>query len=368
MHAFRVIPHATRLGRADLTKTRPSDALFGKRTAGDRVHFLQLRSGQAESEPSVYHIVKYPDRRAHVKYHDLRHLDASRGKILYDFVQSFLEYLRELEITGHTKQRTLTQFKVKSPETLALDFSNLGSVGVYDNRFARDTYPLVSYVDLLARMRPDVIFAPVEQLTDLPAGARLLVLLDAGAADFAVDGILAGRQDPYQEFYSSTPGIPKQSLVVNFNDPNALDGRDYLDYPFPTPSHRLELNLEASVNELYLKCAIVRGFGYLPLPLAPTDRAFVCKDRHDGETYTTALWFGAGRLHFADLGDPTAREESLALAGGWGVDYMARLEEYFEHLLRQNDLPSYELVLGPDLFVAIEDLEERVLYDSTPLA
>jgi hypothetical protein len=109
VHAFRVIPHATRLGRADLTKTRPSDALFGKRTAGDRFHFLQLRSGQAESEPSVYHIVKYPDRRAHVKYHDPRHLDASRGKILYDFVQSFLEYLRALGITGHNQQRLLTQ-------------------------------------------------------------------------------------------------------------------------------------------------------------------------------------------------------------------------------------------------------------------
>lgn len=98
----------------------------------------------------------------------------------------------------------------------------------YPRPASRGTQPLTDYVDLLARMRPDVTFAPVERplerLADLPSGSGLLVLLDAYGVDCAAAGIFAGQSDPYQALYQATPAIPKQSLVINTNDPNALAG------------------------------------------------------------------------------------------------------------------------------------------------
>lgn len=375
IHAFQVIPEATRLGPVDLAKwtPRPWDAVFGKRAVDGRFHFLRLKSGQGADGETMYQIVTFPGSRARVKYHNPRHIDAGRGKILYDFILTFLAYLQRLGITGHPRQRMLTHFKAPVPRMLALDFSRLGSVGVYDNRLARGAHSLGDYVDLFARMRPDVTFTPIEgpleQVADLSGGSGLLVLLDAHGADFASEGILAGQSDPYQALYQATPTIPKQSLVVNSNDPNALAGGNYLEYPFPVADRSFTLKLEASLNDLYLKCVLARGFELLPLPLLPsgattTPRAFVRKRREHGVPYTTALWFENGHLRFADLGDPPARQRFLELVAGWNVDYLECFRKYCENYLRRrDDPPTYDLVLGPDLFVAIDNLNERVLYD-----
>jgi hypothetical protein len=369
---FRVLHRATRFGRADVTKARPWDALYGKRAVGSRFRFLHLKKGQAESEPVVYHEVRFADRRAHVKWHSSRDLDAGRGKILDDFMRDFLAYLADLGIVGARRRRTLTQFSAPGDLHLRLDLTRLGAVGVYDNRLRRDAHPLAAYVSLFARLRPDVHFVPLARLADAPAGG-VLALLDATAADFAEEGILAGREDPYPPLYRTTPQIPKQSLVVNGNDPNALGGGDYLDYPFPGPQQlsSLTLRLEAALTEVYLKCAIARGYQQLPLPHVPHDRAYVRKRRHDGETSTTALWFAGGRLQFADLGDPAARRAFTALAAAWGVDYTACFEAVLALAAPpggKDEPREYAFILGPDLFIAIEDLEERVLYDYGEIA
>lgn len=362
IHAFRVIGHATRFGPADLAKARPWDALFGKRAVGSRFYFLHLKTGQAEQEPAVYHEVHLADQRAHVKYHDPRDLDAGRGKILYDFIQEYLAYLRDLGITGAPRRRTLTAFAASDGQRL--DISRLGPIGVYDNRLARDAHPLSAYVGLFARLRPDVAFVPLQQMADVSQGGSVLVLLDAVAADFAADGVLARQVDPYQLLYCSTPQIPKQSLVVNGNDPSALAGGDYLDYPFPGPDDedQLTLRLETVLNELYLKSAISYGYEQVPLPGVPCERGFIRKSRYEGEIATTALWYRGGHLSFADLGDPSARDAFGALLAQWGVNYTARMEEFQASLGRADEPPAYDIIVGPDLFVVIEDLQERVLY------
>jgi len=358
---FRVIPHATRFGPADLSKIRPWDALYGKRAVDNRFYFLHLKTGQAEREQIVYRIVRLPNRRVRVKYHDPRNLDAGRGKILDDFIREYLAYLGNLGIIGAPRRRVLTHFK--APGGLELDFSQFGPVGVYDNRLARDSHSLSAYVELFARLRRDVPFVPVNDLVNAPAGG-VLVLLDAGPADFAEGGVLEGREDPYLRLYRDTPEIPKQSLVVNMNDPNTLAGRDYLEYPFPglQHAHDLDLQLEVALNELYLKCAVVREHASAPLPLGQGERAFVRRHTYDGETYTTALWFSNQRLQFSDLSDPAARERFMAMTAHWGVDYVARFEEFLDLRRRKDEPPEYDLIVGPDLFVVIEDLEERVLY------
>ena len=120
---FRITPHAKRFGRVK-PPFQPSRALFGKHTVGDKFCFIQLQSGAAEREGAVYEIVTFPGKRAQVKYHDPRNLDASKGKIVFDFIQQFLDELRGLGIVGHAKTRTFT--RANSPKQAELPISATG--------------------------------------------------------------------------------------------------------------------------------------------------------------------------------------------------------------------------------------------------
>jgi len=362
---FRIIPYARRFGKIE-PPFQPSRPLFGKRAVGDKFFFIHLKSGVAEQEPAVYDIVTFPGKRAQVKYHDPHNLEASRGKIVFDFIQQFLANLRDLGITGHARQRTFTL--ANPPKQVDLPVQRLGVIGVYDNRLKR-TPILEDYVDLFNGLCPDNRFVALENIRNAPQGG-VLVLLDAKAEDFEEDGILSGESDPYLALYTAHPEIPKQSLNVNPNDPNALEGGDYLDYPLVQPHDEdLERNLHVTVSELYVKCVIIHGIERFPLPLIPDELAFIRRGRFGGETLTAALWFERNRLRFADLGDPIQSQAFYQLLDRWGVDW----DEQYEMLLaerrriRENgtpkDLPEFDIIVGRDLFVAIEDLEERVLYD-----
>lgn len=362
---FRIIPHATRFGRVEppFQLWRP---LFGKHTVGDKFFFIQLKSGVAEQESAVYEIVTFPGKRAQVKYHDPRNLDAGKGKIVFDFIQQFLAELRDLGIAGHAKTRTFT--RAKSSEHVELPIQRLGVVGVYDNRLKR-THPLADYIDLLNGLCTEIRFVTMENISNAPEGGAL-VLLDAKGEDFEEDGLLFEESDPYRALYAAHPDIPKQSLNVNPNDPDALHGGNYLDYPMLQPEDEdLERNLRVALSELYLKCAIVHGIERYPLPLLPHELAFIRRSRYSGETFTVALWFEGDRLRFIDLGNPILSGQFYRLLDEWGVDW----DDQYEQLLieRQHiagngapkDLTEFDIIVGRNQFIAIEDLNERVLYD-----
>jgi hypothetical protein len=217
-------------------------------------------------------------------------------------------------------------------------------------------------------MYPDIHFVALEALTHAPQGG-VLILLDAKAEDFEEDGILAGENDPYLALYRAHPEIPKQSLNVNLNDPDALEGGNYLDYPMLHPQDKdLQRNIHVTLSELYLKCAIMYGTEHFLLPLMLEEMAFVRKRRDGGVTFTTALWFEGNKLHLVNLGNPEESDTFYQLLDRWGVDW----DEKYDMLLAERrrivengslkDLPAFDIIVGHDLFVAIEDLEERVLY------
>ena len=362
---FCVIPHTKRFAKSD-PPFPPSRPLFGKRPVGDKFFFLHLKSGMVEQEPSVYDTVILPGKRAQIKYYDPRNLDAGRGKIVFDFIQQFLSSLAEVGIVGHAKQRTFTS--TQPPKTADLPIELLTVIGVYDNRLRR-AHDSADYVELFNGICPTIHFTTVKNIEDAPQGG-LLVLLDAKADDFEEDGLLAGKNDPYSTLYQDYPGIPKQSINVNLNDPDALQGGGYLDYPMMQPhDESIELKLKVALNELYLKCALIRCTDHFTLPLIPDELAFIRRGRFDGKTFTAALWFETGQMHFAHLGDPAQSEAFYQLLERWDVDW----DEQYDRLLAERrriaedgaikDLPSFDVIVGRDLFVAIEDLEERVLYD-----
>jgi hypothetical protein len=362
---FRVIPHARCFGKAT-SPFRPGWAFFGKRFVGSRFLFLHLKSEAVEQEPTVYSLVTFSGKRAQVKYHDLRDVNAGRGKIVFDFTQQFIANLKEVDIVAHLRERTFTLAPLS--KTANIEVQQLKEVGIYDNRLRR-AHSLDDYVDLFQGMYPALRFVALEDIRRAPQGG-VIVLLDATAEDFKEDGILFGQTDPYPVLYRGHPNVPKHSINVNSNDPDALEGGDYLDYSLiQLPDKDFARNLHVVLSELYLKCAIIHGTAHFPLPFLPDELAFVRRGRSGGGTITTALWFADQQLHFVNLGDPTQSEAFYELLERWGVDW----DEQYDKLLAERkripergsikDLPTFDIIVGRDLFVAIEDLAERILYE-----
>jgi len=362
---FRVTPHARCFGKA-APPFRPGWAYFGKRSVGSRFLFLHLKSEAVEHEPAVYSLVTFSGKRAQVKYHDPRDVNAGKGKIVFDFTQQFIAHLKELGIVAHLRERTFTLAPLS--KTATIDVQQLQEVGLYDNRLRR-AHSLDDYVGLFQSMYPALRFVALEDIRRAPQGG-VIVLLDAAAEDFKEDGLLFGRADPYPALYKEHPNIPKHSINVNANDPDALEGGDYLDYPLiQLPDKDFERNLDVVLRELFLKCAIIHGTAHFPLPLLPSELAFVRRGRYGGETITTALWFADQQLHYAYLGNPAQSQAFYELLERWGVDW----DEQYDRLLAERrriseqssvkDLPAFDIIVGRDLFVAIEDLAERILYD-----
>lgn len=362
---FHVVPHTRRFAQSK-PPFQPSHLFFGKRPVGDNFVFLHLKSARVEQESIVYEIVTLPGKRAQIKYYDPGNLNAGRGKIVFDFVQQFLANLAKFGIIGHIKQRTF--MSIQTSKAAQLPIEHLAVIGIYDNRLRR-THDLANYVELFNGMSPSNQFIAIENIADAPRGG-LIVLLDASADDFDEDGPLAGENDPYRVLYESHPEIPKQSLNINSNDPDALQGGEYLDYPMMQPhDENIDLKLKVALNELYLKCAVIKGPAHFPLPFLPNGLAFIRRARFDGRTFTTALWFEEGQMHFADLGTPLQSKVFYQLLESWQVDW----DEQYDQLLAKRrrieengnirDLPTFDIIVGRDLFVAIEDLNERVLFD-----
>jgi len=360
-----IIPHARCFGKV-IPPFRPGWAFFGKRFVGNRFLFFHLKSEAVEQEPTVYSLVTFPGKRAQLKYHDLRDVNAGRGKIVFDFTQQFIANLREVGIVARLRERTFKLATLSKTANIAVQ--QLKEVGVYDNRLRR-VHSLDDYVELFQSMYPALRFVALEDIRQAPQGG-VIVLLDAVAEDFKEDGILFGQTDPYPILYREHPNIPKHSINVNSNDPDALEGGDYLDYSLiQLPDKDFARNLHVVLSELYLKCAIIHGPVHFPLPFLPDELAFVRRGRFGGKTITAALWFAEHQLHFANLGDPPQSEAFYELLARWGVDW----DEQYDKLLAERkrvseygsirDLSAFDIIVGRDLFIAIEDLAERILYE-----
>ncbi|HLG75462.1 MAG TPA: hypothetical protein VFA09_19870 [Ktedonobacteraceae bacterium] len=362
---FRVIPHARCFGKVT-PPLRPGTPFFGKRAVGSRFVLLHLTTAAVEQESPVYSLVTFPGKRVQIKYHDLRDVNAGRGKIVFDFTQQFIVSLREVGIVAHLRERNFTLAPLSKTADIAVQ--QLTEVGIYDNRLRR-THSLDAYLDLFQGMYPALRFAALDDIASAPQGG-VIVLLDAAAEDFEEDGLLFGRDDPYPPLYREHPNVPKQSINVNTNDPDALEGGDYLDYSMLQLSDKdFKRNLDVVLSELYLKCAIIHGTARYPLPFIPDELAFVRRRPFDGDTITTALWFAEQQLHFIDLGDPAQSEPFYEMLEGWGVDWDKQYEKLLAERKRISeqgqvkDLPEFDIIVGRDLFVAIENLKERIFYD-----
>jgi hypothetical protein len=241
-----------------------------------------------------------------VKYHDQRDVNGGKGKIVFDFTQQFIANLRELGIVAHLRERTFTLAPLSKTANIEVQQQDEAKESQHCGVYAR-SLPSLERTYGPARRRWGAIlhFVALDDMRRAPQGG-VIVLLDATGEDFKEDGILFGQTDPYPILYRKHPNVPKHSINVNSNDPDALEGEDYLDYSLiQLPDKDFARNLHVVLSELYLKCAIIHGTAHFPLPFLPDELAFVRRGRSGGETITTALWFADRKFHFANLADRT---------------------------------------------------------------
>jgi len=390
LQVFKVIGGARPFRRLLEEPARWSGIYFGRRPRDNKAYYIHLRTDKAQEYmkggKAVYTISPLQGRRTTLPYHDLRHIDESAGKVLYDFIQGFTRYLAQHGIDSRIRERMFHPF-AKVPEKRAgLPLHLLGSVYIYDNRLQPLQRPapyqeadLPAYVDLIARLlaklQPDLHFAPITDLAQAQ-GRPILVLQDHEEEDFKAQGLLFGRPDPYEILYAAFPHLPKQSLNVNprdAEDKKDLSPDDYLSYGLPSTGDEQDefcQKLQMALYQLYLKDVIVNERSVQErLPFYPAPYIFIRKRRIGDRSHELLLHLEGDTLRFVDLQSPDGKRAREDLLVPLGVDW-AEMEERMlakYHKLKEDgtseDLPRYDLIIGPGVFIELEGLNERILYD-----
>jgi hypothetical protein len=372
---FKVLGRARRFQRVESPGGTPLPyAYFGRKITDGTAYFLHLKRSEIEAcgqtGETLYAIRTREGKRTTLLYHDLRHIEASVGKLLYDFIRDFTAYLASYGITSHPKERHFTEF-LPPRSQMQLPLFLLNPIAVFDNRLSR-VLPLQHYLEVFTQLMPGLRFIEVMDLSQMRLGG-VLVIQDYTKEDFEQGGILVGQEDPYLELYRTYPECPKQSINANANKSADSTLAAYLDYRALEPGDKgFKLKLEVALSQLYLKDVLRHGRSARErLPLAPKGFVFIRKERYFPfqPPYETLLSFENDTLRFLDLRDPSQRQQGEALLAQLGVDW----EDMYEKLCRKyrktgeqgedKELMNYDVIVGPGLFIELEDLNERVLYD-----
>ena len=151
------------------------------------------------------------------------------------------------------------------------------------------------------------------------------------------------------------------------------DTTDYLNYELPKyDDSSFKLKLKAALTQLYLKEVIcLRRSVSQWLPLAPTNFLFLRRARTIAgqEPYETALLFEHDALRFIDLRDPEQKDQLPELCARFGINWKTMEDRLLRKYRKREDgepdkeLSHYDIVIGPNLFIELEDADERVLYN-----
>jgi hypothetical protein len=368
---FKVVGQATPFRKVEDQKISfASHAYFGRIDNNGQVYFVHLKTPELSSYPkdSIYEIRPFKGHRTTLNYHDMQHLEESTGKILYDFHHDFSEYLETYGITCASKTRTFTKLEVPK-DPLLLPIEMLRTIYVYDNRLQRD-HPLEMYLDILAANQPAINFVPTDNLAQLERGAALIIQ-DYNKEDFEEKGIFFGKVDLYQQLYRQYPFVPKQTMNVNPHKSKDAVLPAYLNYPAPKDdkdfSELFHRKIDMTLYELYLKDVILNEQSLQRLPYLPSNYAFIRKATYAGVSYETMLYFEDDTLRFINIDEPDGPDRRNAILQQFGIDweemYTAMLKKYKR--IKDDEIKAlthFDVIVGPNLFVELEAINERVLY------
>ena len=386
--AFHITNHATRFRKIDspenwmkyslplFKKTKPNDGL---------VFFSQLRPDDLPKNigdfgEDIYEISPYKDHPAKLDYHWHFRPEYSRGKILFDFINQIVPFLKERGVEAKQRYRDVQEYR---PEKVSgeLDLSLMPEVHILDARINRD-HILEDYVDLLNdKYEGKVQFKAIDGLKSQKTRPTL-ILLDGSADDFLEGGALQDYDDPYHDIYSLEAhiNIPKQSVIVNQTDQEWETEAEFLQYEMITfdeaaKGPNYSQIFDVALMELLQKDIVINSRNILgTLPGFSVEKqgieryAFIRKQTYTNlGNYWVMLEVIDGELRFYNLNRSAERQRLYELAEQYELDW----EDIFAHLcakrFREPDgddtLPSYDIILGPSLAIEIEDINETVIYE-----
>lgn len=355
-------------------KMQPKDGL---------VFFNELRKDEIDDfDGEIYQIKAYEKHPARLDYHFHPNPEHGRGKILFDFINTFIFYLNKGGIEATQQYRSVSEFQPGSGfGELAL--KHLPLVQILDQRINTDN-PTEGYVEVLQVQYPDVQFQSVSQIQP-HSSTPTLILLDGTKEDFAQGGILAEfGEDPYLQIYGDKRFIntPKQSVVVNIPDREWSDSFEYLQYPSLSFSDKDDLSFryrfDVALSELLQKDLVINARntqGILPgfnashaAENAFSKYLFVRKLTYTGiGNHWVLLYIDGDQLQFVDL-RPSSNKHELydraeQLGMDWGEVYDALCQKRFKKPDDKKLLTEFDVILSQNLAVEIEDIAESVLYE-----
>lgn len=380
--SFQIANSATRFRKVDKDRIKDwqknVNSYFHKTSPQDGiVCFNQLRKEEIDTfEGDIFSVYTDKNDRAQLDYHNHRSPEFSRGKVLYDFINKFISYLNVCGLEAQQQYRHVNEF-LASKKLGELSLAHLPVVDVLDARVNTDN-SIDDLVELLQSEYSLVRFNLVASLS--PSSLTpTLILLDGTQDDFADGGILCEfGKDPYLMIYDNDDfiAIPKQSVNVNV-DGEAWQGDDpfdYLAYSMLTftgdEGKTFRYKFGVALTELLQKDFVINprnvsGIlpGYMDTDVNLKQFAFVRKMTYTNiGKHRVLLYFENDQLHFVDLRSVSARQKLYEIAASFGLDW----NEVENMLSRKNfdkEPSKYDIILGNQQAIEIEDINEIVLYE-----
>jgi len=336
--------------------------------------FQQVKPSQIielSKKGGIYEQKAFEGKRTTLEFYLLDAVERSRGYLLDTFIAGYSAFLEQYGFGVQTVERQFTQF-TPTPEItkFELPFDMLGVVSIYDVRKRRDI-SIEEYQTLFQGQFPKVKFQVLTQLTAEFNGA-LLFIMDFAPEAFDEEMPLYGEKDPYKSLYEQYPNLPKQGLNVNLNDLEQVENHKddkswYLNYQLlDMDDKNIRNQIAVSMNQLFLKDVVMCNRSAREhLPNVNPPYIFVRKQTQNGVPYEVALYFDRDTIRFLDLRNPVQREvffaQLQAINVDWNANYRAMSTRYRKS--KGAELKRYDLIMGPELFAEIQDLNERVLYE-----
>ncbi|MBZ0298688.1 MAG: hypothetical protein K8J31_03060 [Anaerolineae bacterium] len=329
--------------------------------------FRQVKRSEVGSVSNLYERRTFTGSRTTLSFHDQDDVEQSRGYLVDTFIQGFVQYLSQFDFQVEHIQREFQRHDESEVEDFKLPVGLLNTVYVYDARF-RGHYDLITYLAEFQKQFDGLDFEIVAEITP-NCPMPVLIFEDCEAKAFQEDMPLHGQNDPHQQLYQDLPLVTKQFVNVNGNDPEkGSPDTDYLDYELELPN---EHQRSMILNQLLLKDLILRERDVTErLPFAPTNLMFVHRENRGRgqkkQEYEIATYFEGNIVRFLNLSDRTERTTFYDLVDELGVDWDNCYEQLRARYKKNNngeDLSTYDVIVGPGLFVDIEDAHEALLYE-----
>lgn len=370
--------------------------------------------------------LKFKPQRPAIKWYDSHKTDANvfqgcRSELLRNFQSELVIYYNEAFGEGVAEKRShfMTEvvpmeqmgkqskkvgsvkgygFNEKTGEGTGLYLKLLGEIGVLDLRQEGVSNPNQNnfqyYIDLFNKYFGklyEVSFSEIKREELASTNKSILVLQDVEKQIFEEGGFLLGYDDQkreiYQEFASK---IPMQTLNINLNKADDFNSADtYFEYKifkFEDYKHRLDVCL----NELLLKKYIIDKLPifnetniYASLPclfsLKPLRKDFAYM-------YQNTFMYVDNQyiLQFLNLDNPKEKDKRNEFLKNWNIDWFQFEKQFADRNYTRNEngqnktyqkngetkdkheesLRRTHFVFAKDLVLAIEETEERVLFDT----